>query len=451
MSVSIGYRKDRLVISGIHCDCPCTHHQPTQDIYVGPGLIKHLPDYIARRDLGVRAVLVCEENTYQAAGKAALEALTGGGYKITLCLLKRDGQVEPDESAVGEVAMTMAMDTDFFISVGSGSITDITRTVAAQTERPFVCVGTAPSMDGYTSVVAPMLLRGVKIHVPAICPEIIVCDLDVMRTAPLDMFISGVGDVLGKYIARADWAIGHIVNGEDYCPACAEIVINAVDKLLENIGEIKSRSEKGARVLIEALLLSGMTIMVIGNTRAVASIEHNIVHYWEMQKLLAHEKTAPHGTAVCVSTLLVWPYFENFKNIDVRSLDEEQALNRAMDRKARESFMRTCYGGTAAEAIMLENPDDFLTRKEHARRFEAIVANFDRICAELGKLPSRQVIEQAMSALGAPMTPAEIGISGELTMRALTCAKDYRARYSLFKSIDELGLKIDSPNFEIQR
>jgi glycerol-1-phosphate dehydrogenase [NAD(P)+] len=104
--------------------------------------------------------------------------------------------------------MTMRMDTEFFVSVGSGAITDITRTVAAQTERPFVAGATAPSMDGYTSSIAPLLMRGVKIHVPAVCPELIVCDLDILRTAPEWMFAAGVGDVLGKYIAKADWMLG---------------------------------------------------------------------------------------------------------------------------------------------------------------------------------------------------------------------------------------------------
>jgi hypothetical protein len=46
-------------------------------------------------------------------------------------------------------------------------------------------------MDGYTSVVAPLILRGVKIHRAANCPEIIVCDLDILRTAPMPMVLSG--------------------------------------------------------------------------------------------------------------------------------------------------------------------------------------------------------------------------------------------------------------------
>ena len=108
--------------------------------------------------------------------------------------------MEPDERACGEVLLTMQPETEFLISVGSGSITDTTRVVAVRTGKPFVCIGTAPSMDGYTSVVAPLILRGVKIHRAANCPEIIVCDLDILRTSPMPMVVSGIGDVLALTI-----------------------------------------------------------------------------------------------------------------------------------------------------------------------------------------------------------------------------------------------------------
>lgn len=439
MSVTVGYKGNKLVLSGLKCDCPCNHNRPTQDIYVGTGLIEKLPQYIKKRELGNKCVLVADVTTYGVAGADVERVLKDAGFQVTTCVLEREGHLEPDESAVGEVLMSMEMDTEFFVSVGSGTITDTTRTVAAQTERPFVCVGTAPSMDGYTSVVAPLVRKGVKIHVKAICPEIIVCDLDVLRTAPSQMFGAGVGDVLGKYIAKCDWVIGHIVNGEEYCPACGEMVIDAVNKLLDNVDEIAARTEKGTRVLIEALLLSGMTIMVVGHTRAVASMEHNIAHYWEMQKLLAHERPASHGDCVGVATLLVWPAFEQFAQINPDEIDEERAVRLLPSKEERTRAMYEAYGERAARDIIAENPDDFLSEEELRRRVRAIRARFADIAAEIGRLPARERVEEAVTRLGAPKTIADIGISPELAARALDCGKDYRTRYTLFKSIAEIG------------
>ena len=129
------------------------------------------------------------------------------------------------------------------------------------------------------------------------------------------------GDVLGKYIAKADWMLGSIINGETYCTVCGEVVTEAIEKLLQNIDAIRERTEDGIQVLIEALLLAGITIMIIGNTRAVASVEHNIAHYWEMMQLIHGHHPPAHGASVGVATLLTWPMYTRFANEDLSKLD----------------------------------------------------------------------------------------------------------------------------------
>ena len=303
MPVSISYDQDhRLTISGLECSCPCEHHMPQQDIYVGSGLLPNLPRYIQKRGLGTHCVLVADNNTYEIAGRDVQRELEAAGFDVILCVIRREHPMDPDETACGEVLLSIQPETEFLISVGSGSITDTTRVNATRTHLPFVCVGTAPSMDGYTSVVAPLLLKGVKIHRVGVCPEIIVCDTRVLRTAPLSMVQCGVGDVLGKYIAKADWKLGAVINDEPYCDVCGEIVTEAIEKLLSNISEIRARSEKGIQILIEGLLLAGVTIMIVGHTRAVASVEHNVAHYWEMMQLLHGKQPPAHGASVGVST-----------------------------------------------------------------------------------------------------------------------------------------------------
>ena len=441
---SIHYTSDgKLVIPPFECHCGCDHRGPAIDIYVGKNLLRKLPGAIRRRDLGTKCLLVADRNTYALAGRDAERILREAGFDVSACVVEREGDMEPDETAVGEVLLSMRMDTEFLISVGSGSVTDITRITAAHTERPFVCVGTAPSMDGYTSTVAPLLFRGLKINAPAVCPEIILCDIDILRTAPKEMFLSGVGDVLGKYIAKVDWQIGHIVNGEDCCPVCCALAIGAANRLLENIDEIAARTEKGTKLLIEALLLAGVTIMIIGNTRAVASVEHSLVHYWDMELIRMGKRPARHGTAVGVATLLVWPVFERFASLDPYSFSLEKAIAANPTREQRIAFMNEHYGERSAAVIMRENPEDFLTEEELSRRVLCVRERFDEIRKAIGKLPDRAAIESAIRTLGGPIAPGEISVDEELLRRSLACAKDYRSRYTLFKTIAELGMPLD--------
>lgn len=444
MPVHIGYdQENKLVLSGLTCPCGGEHRHPDQDIYVGTQLIGQIPRYIRKRGLGSRCVLVADNITYPLAGQTVEQALLEAGFDVACCVIRRSGEMEPDERACGEVLLTMQPETEFLVSVGSGSITDTTRVVAMRTGKPFVCIGTAPSMDGYTSVVAPLLLRGVKIHRAAHCPEIIVCDLDVLRTAPLSMAVSGVGDVLGKYIARTDWRIGQIINDEPYCDVCGEIVLAAVNKLVEQADEIKSRSEAGIRILIEALLLAGLTIMIVGHTRAVASIEHNIAHYWDMMQLLQERKPPSHGAAVGVATLLVWPLFTRFAAADFTPPDLEKLRRTRRSRTERERWLLDLYGPEAGGTIIRENPDDFLSWDEQLRRVRRTGERLAGIKAVINELPPYGLIEQTMRSLGAPMTAAELGIDRRMLNRSLHAAKDYRARYTLLKTLDECGLLED--------
>ncbi len=441
MPVTIGYDQDqKLRISGLECSCACGHHTPAQDIYVGTGLIQNIPKYIRARNLGTHCVLVADNNTYEVAGRAVEKRLAEAGFSVIPCVTKREHAMDPDERACGEVLLSIQPETEFLISVGSGSITDTTRVNATRTKLPFVSVGTAPSMDGYTSVVAPLLLRGVKIHRTGYCPEIIVCDIDILRTAPIDMVRSGVGDVLGKYIAKADWMIGSVIGGEPYCPVCGQIVLDAVEKLVDNVDEIAKKTEKGIRILIEALLLSGVTIMIVGHTRAVASVEHNIAHYWEMMQLKRGKQPPAHGASVGVATLLCWPLFLRFAKEDLHTLDLESIKARRISREDRMKWMYFAYGDEAASAIIKDNPGDFLDWEEQEKRIRAAQEHFHDLREILLALPSYERIHDAMARLGAPLTPGEVGIDVPLLNVSMHCAKDYRTRYTLFKLIDECGL-----------
>ena len=444
MPVSVTFDRDsKLVLSGLDCGCPSEHSLPDQDIYVGSGLLHNIPRYIRARNLGNTCLLVADTITWEVAGKAVHEALAAGGFQVTLCVIKREQAMEPDERACGEVLLSIQPETEFLISVGSGSITDITRVNAIRTKLPFVCVGTAPSMDGYTSVISPLLLRGVKIHRAGVCPDIIVCDLDVLETAPLDMVLSGFGDVLGKYIANVDWMIGSIINDEPYCPLCGEIVMGAVNMLLDNVQEIKLKSKKGVRCLIEALLLSGITIMIIGHTRAVASVEHSVAHYWEMMQLLHGRRPPMHGTSVGVATRLVWPVFLRFAGEALKEPDLEAIKKARPGREERTAWMLHAFGQEAGSAIMRDNPADFLTWEEQLRRITRARERMPAIRDAISSLPPFAKIESALQQLGFPLTPQEIGIDRELLHLSMHCAKDYRSRYTLFKLIDELGLHED--------
>lgn len=436
----VTYEGHRLVLPEIECNCGINHTRPDLDVYIGSGIINQAADYLQARNLGKNLVLVTDNVVYDIVGQKVMDFLQQAGYVVELCLLERKGELIPDETALGEIILTLNNKTDFLLSVGSGSITDLTRYAAHVSGKPFAVVGTAPSMDGYTSVVAPLTFGKLKLSKPASYPKVLICDLDIFQGAPHKMLMAGFGDVIGKYIAKADWMLGSIVNQELICPICLDLVTQAIEKCTDNIVGIKNHTIAGVRGLIEGLVLAGVTILIIGHTRPVASNEHGMAHYWEMMKLLAGEEPASHGLSVGVATIYALKFYEIFFEEDLSQLTLEQAQRSSLSKAQREQLILEKYGAKIGKAIMKGNPDDFISLEEQKRRFYEIVDNQKLIKEKLSFLPSSKQMIQIFQELGAPWRVEELNINQELLYDSLVYAKDYRSRYTVFKSAEELGI-----------
>jgi len=440
MQMNIQYENNKLILPQIQCDCGLQHTYPDLDIYIGQDLLALIPEYVRRRNLGRKALIVTDNVVYDPAAVKVIAFLERAGFSVDLCLLERDGILVPNETALGEIMLSLKHDTDFLIAVGSGSITDLTRYAAHVSHRPFVVVGTAPSMDGYTSVVSPLTYGNLKTHKAAGFPKIIVCDLNIMQTAPYIMFLSGFGDVIGKFMAKADWLLGNLINQEPICPVCLEIVTSAVNRCLENIKEIKQRTITGTRALIEGLILTGLTILSIGKTRAVASNEHNMAHYWEMMKLLAGETAPRHGLGVGVATVYCLKFYELFFAIDPGNLDLQKAKKANLSEEERTRVIIEKYGEKIGAAVAKDTKEDCLSIEEHERRFHALITNHALIKEKLAFLPTAEQMLQIYQDLGFPWPASAIGVDEQLLLNSLLYAKEYRTRYTVFKSANELGI-----------
>ncbi|MFW5992058.1 MAG: sn-glycerol-1-phosphate dehydrogenase [Halanaerobiaceae bacterium] len=440
MSLEIDYEKDKLVISELKCDCGLKHKRPEMDVYIGNGIMEKASGYIKRKISGNSLMLVTDNIIYDLYGEEVINLLETGGYNVKVCLLEREEKLVPDDTAVGEALLALDDKIDFLVALGSGSINDITRYVAYTTGRVFVSIGTAPSMDGYTSVISPLIYGNLKVNKKADHPAVLICDLEIMKRAPYKMLLAGLGDVLGKYIARADWTLGKIVNNEQYCPACIEIVKQAVNKCMDNIDGIINRTDRGIRSLIEALILSGLTILIIGFTRPVASNEHNMSHYWKMMKLSKDEKAPSHGISVGVATGYVLKFYEEFFKLDFNKIHLETISSNRDEPETRNEKILKAYGNKLGKLILNENPDEYLTWEEQSRRINVLTTRQEQIKEELSFLPNWEYIINMYKDIGMSLTAQEIHINRELLKNALLYAKDYRDRYTVFKSANELGV-----------
>jgi Glycerol dehydrogenase and related enzymes len=290
------------------CGCGKKHRIDIKHIYVGENVYNRILD-VAKEILPKEILLVSDNNTYKALGKCVENELTESGYKVNNIILVSDGDLIPDEKAIGRLLVEVNNETELIVAVGSGSINDICRIISAKTHIPYVIMGTAPSMDGYASTVSPLIIDGAKVTYPGTNPYAIIADSNIMKDAPFEMICAGFGDILGKYTALSDWRLSNTILDEYFCDTTEKLVRNAMYKCFENIEGAVKRDVKAIEYISEALILSGIAMTLSGNSRPASGAEHHLSHYWEIDKLSRKLEHPLHGNSVGVGTVIsAWLY-----------------------------------------------------------------------------------------------------------------------------------------------
>jgi len=432
------YINNKLIIPEPGCGCGY-HIMPKTNIYIGDGILSKAPEYIKEHIAGRKCMLITDDNLYSLFGSRLIDILSPE-FELTVCIPPSDSRLKPDTDALGYILMEVDLNTDFLVAFGSGTVNDLARYAAANMKIPFASIGTAASMDGYVSVISPMLKGNLKINKPAGYPKVGIYDLDIIKTAPPEMVFAGFGDVIGKYIAKADWIMGSFIIDEHICPYCMDLVDSAIELCEVNISEISNRTSQGIKSLLEALLLTGLAMLVNTNSRPAASNEHNMGHFWEMMKLIQGKPHPSHGEAVGIATLYCLEFYEKLFAVSSFDINPANLPWNAYDNEKREKAILGIYGVKVGRSIINDNPGEPVSHDERLRRAAAFVSQLPEIVTSLSFLPSRAAIEGYYKKLNGPLSTDDIGIESSLLKDALLYAKDYRDRYNIFKTAEELGI-----------
>ncbi|AEH50234.1 sn-glycerol-1-phosphate dehydrogenase [Pseudothermotoga thermarum] len=213
-----------------------------------------------------------------------------------------------------EKLLKVAKDYPSLVSIGSGSITDVVRYAAYLLKKPFSAFPTAPSVDGYTSSVAPLLVNNIKKTLPAKTPTVILIDLEILKNAPIDLLKAGIGDIAAKVTARLDWMVANKLLDEGICDFTWENLKDYLVDVLKNPNRILDRDEISIKSLMEGLLVSGLNIATVGHSRPASGAEHVISHFIEMYHEFHGEYPPFHGITVAMGTFITLKAYEVLMN-----------------------------------------------------------------------------------------------------------------------------------------
>ena len=298
----------------VTCDCERKiHSAPVEGYEISAGAIKKIPELLKNYN---RIYMVADENTYAAAGAQVEEVLLANGMFYHRLIIT-GSPILPNAETIGKIVLNAVdlnakSDTskysplpDFILAVGSGTINDSCRVASYRLNLPYGVVATAPSMDGYLSAGSAILHDGTKSTIQATTPKYLIADLDVLKNAPYDMMLSGIGDMFGKYPGILDWELARDYSGEYFCDRIAADVIAATDKCVANGYKLADRDPECIKNIIEGLIVTGLGMAYIGNSRPASGSEHIVAHAWELFDVEENKPPHLHGLEVCEGTRLI--------------------------------------------------------------------------------------------------------------------------------------------------
>ena len=418
--------------------CGKRHFGGLRNCVIGNGAISALPGILNK--YGVKApFILCDRDTYAAAGKEVEQALRSAEFSYSLHVVERN-KPAPDERTVGEAAMFCPPSADCVIAVGSGVLNDTGKILAAQKGVPDVIVGTAPSMDGFASGTSSMERGGLKVSLPSRCPDAVIGDSSVLVNAPVHMIRSGIGDMLAKYVSIVEWEIAALLVGDFFCETVAAIVRHALAVCVDSAKAAVSGDEAAVCRVTEGLVVSGMAMNYAGLSRPASGMEHYISHILDMRALAFGTPADLHGIQCGIATLSVVRAYEKLRNI---TPDREKALRHAreFDLDAWNAHLRDRLGNGAESMIALERKEGKYDPEKHEKRLEMILTHWDIILKITEELPESAELERFMKEIGHPTAFSEIGISDEDAREAFRMAKDIRDKYVLGRLLWDLGIE----------
>ncbi len=433
-------RKDgKLELKNLSCTCSLSHKMPEMDIYIKPGLISECGVCLRSVDMGTNVLMIADSITLAVAAQTVKDNLERDGFSCRLCVLP-GSEIEPTPEMADYITSHIDADTEFLLAVGSGVITDLTRRSAFLNKLPFAVFGTAASMDGYTSITSAMMIEGMKTTVYGSSARLLMFDSEILAAAPRLMQAAGIGDMLAKYNVLVDWKLGSVVTGEVFCPLCTQMVERALERCQATMDDILASTQAGMEALIEALILAGLTVLIIGNTRTVASVEHNMSHYWEMRSLAYGTPSPSHGVSVGIGLVYSLLYHSMLREADLSKIDKQTVKAARMTQEEKRQYLIKSFPPGVGEEIMSVNSDWYISWEEQERRIDMLVAYHDTYKKYSEILPDYRDIIRYLENFGAPTSATKAGISRDDLKSTLIATKDYRKRYSISEALSELGL-----------
>lgn len=405
----------------------------TKALQIGHKNLNEVPVLFNELFPGSRAVIVADKNTYRVAGDAVRQYIDASGIEQEPPFVFLDENLYAEYSFVESLAASFKQHNAIPIAVGSGTINDLTKLASHQAGRPYMCVATAASMDGYTAFGASITYEGAKQTFDCPAPFACLADIDVICNAPREMTASGYSDLFAKITAGADWILADRLNVEPIDEQAWNIVQNGLHDALSRPEAVFNGEKEAITDLVEGLMLGGFAMQWSKSSRPASGAEHQFSHLWNMDHHTNNGEQISHGFQVAIGMLAITALYELLLDSPIDQLDIEACCRvwptpEELEEKAIDIFKNTDF----PQIGVVETKAKYVSKKELANQLTLLKTNWGAIKEDLSKqlIPYKEV-KKRLSLVGAPVEPEDIGVSREYLRETFIRAQYIRRRFTI--------------------
>ncbi|MDR1724598.1 MAG: sn-glycerol-1-phosphate dehydrogenase [Tannerella sp.] len=414
----------------------------TKALVIGRGVLAGVSTLFNEQFTGERAVIIADDNTYKAAGKQVGELLKSSGIRQDDAFIFDDPDLYAEYSHVDTLTGLLQNTSAIPVAVGSGTINDLTKLSSHLTGRPYLCVATAASMDGYTSFGASITADGAKQTFNCPAPRACIADIDIISKAPSELTAAGYADLFAKIPAGADWILADAFNIEPIDAKAWEIVQDGLKDALSDPEGARKGDVVAIEKLIKGLMLGGFAMQWTRTSRPASGAEHQFSHLWNMEHHLYNGKHVSHGFQVSLASLSIIAFYEQALKTDMECLDIDKAVaawptQEELDRQATEIFKGTDFPDIGVR----ETRAKYISREQLYEQLQLLTRSWPEIKSRLEKqLLSYESAKERLQKVGAPVEPEQIGLTRARLREAFVRSQFLRRRFTVL----DLAVRTDN-------